>query len=238
MTTHVWFHRTNWHRLATGAASLLLWAGSGGSAVAAPMVFTDSAAFLAALSGPVSVVDFDDVDAETPIAEGVPFAGITFTTNLATPGLVVSDHFDTTSPLNYLGVDDGFSNEFQSGHELTFTFSRPVSAFGLFVIGSPGDVLPADLQLVAAGASVFNVGTPERTLFDGGDVFFLGIIDPTGFATAQLLSFGDPDDPFFAFNVDDLTTAAVPEPASLSLLGLGLLVLARRRAGRPGPHRP
>lgn len=218
-------------RFTQGAMAGLLWLSLSGGVQAVPMFFTNSAEFLAALPGPASIVDFDAVDAETLIPEGAAFEGITFTTNTGLD-LIVSDHFDTTSPLNYLGVADGFSNEFFSGHELTFSFARRVQAFGLSIIASPGDVFAADFQLVASSGSAFNVAPPERILSDGGEVFFLGVINPTGFASAQLISFGDPDAdaPFFGFNVDDLTTVAVPEPATFALVGLGLLALCGRKA--------
>lgn len=196
----------------------------------APIAFTDPASFLAALTGLTTVVNFDTSPAETPIPEGVPFGGVSITTNLPTPGLIVSDHFDTSSPLNYLGVDDGFSNEFLSGHELTIAFTHPVIGFGLYIIASGDDVLDADFLLAASGGSVFNAGPPLEIFGDGGELFFLGIVDPVGFVQASLISFGDPADPAFAFNLDDLTTSAVPEPASLVLLGPSLIWLGRRVA--------
>ena len=230
MTNHVLSRGNDKARsFAQGAMAGLLWLSLSSGAQAMPVVFTNSASFLAALPGPSSVVDFDAADAEMLIPEGAAFEGITFTTNTALD-LIVSDHFDTTSPHNYLGVADDFSNEFLSGHELTFSFAGRVQAFGLFIIASPGAVLAADFQLLASSVSVFNVAPPERILLDGGEVFFLGVIDPTGFASAQLISFGDPDDPFFGFNVDDLTTFYVPEPATLALVGLGLLALCGRKA--------
>lgn len=220
--------------LAPGFVAGVLWLILSSSALALPMTFTDRASFLAALPGPASVLNFDDVDAQTQIAENTPFAGITFTSNLSSPGLIVSDNFDTTSPLNYLGVDDGFSNEFLSGDELTFSFANSVQAFGFSIIGSPDDVFAADFQLTASGSSVFNLGTPEQTLRDGGNVFFLGIIDTAGFSNAQLFSFGDPTDPFFGFNIDDITTVAVPVPATFALLGLGVLaIFGQKRLSDP-----
>ncbi|MBK1704176.1 hypothetical protein [Halochromatium glycolicum] len=205
---------------------------------AAPVFYNESSAFFTAISdaeprlGSLSIIDFDDVNAGASIQEGSVFGGVRFRSNTI-DGLVVTDHFQTTSGLNYLGLDDGFSNEFRSGDELRFGFPDPVLAFALSIIGSPSGLLANDLQLVAAGGNVFNLGTPERVFQDGGELFFLGVIAPEAFSAAQLISFGDPTDPFFNFNIDDVTTVAVPLPPTLALFGLGLVGLGALRRIRP-----
>lgn len=201
----------------------------------AGMIFTDSNSFNAALPGPANITNFDNADFETLIPNGSQFGSITYNLNSGSD-LIVSSNFSTTSPLNYLGVDDGFSNEFLSGDELTFTFDSLIQAFGLFIIGSPApdSILPNDLQLVGGGLSVFNT-EPEFTLDDDGEVFFLGIVDESGFDSASLISFGDPSEPFFAFNIDDITTSGeVPEPGTLIMMAFGFaLLLKRSRSGLP-----
>lgn len=208
-----------------------------GAAQAAPIVFTDSASFQAALPAAPSALHFDDVPAGTAVPEGVPIQGVSFTSNLGGLGLTVFDTRDTTSPDNYLGVDDGDDGLFRSGDELGFTFGAAVQAFGLFIIGNTENILANDFQLTASGGSVFNLGGPQQILSDGGGVFFLGIIDTAGFDSARLISFGDPDAPFFRFHVDDIVTAAtpVPEPATLMLVGFGLLAACRNRLVRRTP---
>ena len=72
------------------------------------------------------------------------------------------------------------------------------------------------------------------TLGDGGEVFFLGLIDTVGFASATLESFDPLQEGLFEFNVDDIVTASaiIPEPGTMALFGLGVLgmAVARRRA--------
>ena len=213
---------------------------------AATFGFTDSAAFQAALPGPASVVNFDNVNAGTSVQDGVPFQGISFTSNVdnipGRSGLIVSAEFLTTSPLNNLGVDDGFSQELLFGDEVALNFSAPVQAVGLSIVAAPTVTLANDFQLTGGGGSIFNVGNPEQTLFDGGEVFFLGLISDQAFNNAQLISFGDQSDTSLGFNVDDISSvsaanpAPIPEPSTVFLLGTGLLMLGGIRRWRKVEH--
>ncbi len=218
------------------------------SVQAVTLGFTDSSAFQAALPGPSMVVNFDNVNVGTPVPDGVPFENISLTSNvnniLRRSGLIVSAQFLTTSPLNFLGVNDGFTNEFLFGDELTLDFSASVLALGLSIIASPEVTQDTDFLLVGGGGSVFNAGSPEQILFDGGEVFFLGLISDQLFNTAQLISFGDQLDTSLGFNVDDITTvtsanpATVPEPSTVLLFGTGLLILAGMTRSKKAKTQP
>ena len=83
-----------------------------------------------------------------------------------------------------------------------------------------------DVALRAGGGSVHNVASPDRVLADGGEAFFLGLIEPNpslAFTSAGLESFDPNQLGLFFFTVDDITTAVVPEPGTFGLFGAGLV---------------
>lgn len=210
-------------------------------AFAAPLmradaVYTSSATFNTAIAGStITTQNFDSTAAGTLVTT---LGGLTFSYNCGGCGasLVVQDLFDTTSGTNYLGTDDVTGALF-GGDSLTLTFSSPVNAAGLFIIGF-NSVLAGDFTLSNGATSVSNPLLQESTLGDGGLVYFLGISSASGFSSITLTSV--PGGPLF--NVDDITTATgtitppittVPEPASFLLLGSGALgMLWRKRRSK------
>lgn len=172
--------------------------------------------------------------AGTLIANGDTLNGATFIYSLSgtgNPSILVDNVFDTTSPNNYLGTDDG-SGAFVSGDGLTVTFDQTIRSVGLYVISA--DLVFADDFTITTnnGRSVGNTATPDVTLADG-DAFFVGLIEDDfnlGFDSITLSS----QDFGFLFNVDDITVSAVPLPAAVWLFASGLLGLAgiSRRTNR------
>lgn len=220
------------------AATLLI--GSAGGVTAAPVGYTDKAAFdvaTATLSNR-QTVDFENVVSGSKFASGFGTGGLSFSYAIAGYSIQVSSTFSTTSGTHYLGLDNP-DTAFYLGDSFTIDFNRTVHAVGLYLVTGT-DTRPGDLQLSAAGASVVNDGS-FITLADFGQAYYLGLVetDPAlGFMSATVQGIVSPG-AFVAFSADDITSAVVgvppiPEPGSgaLMLAGLGVMAWGSRRLRR------
>jgi len=251
------------------AASLMLAAGSlsahaqlvpyrGLDRVAAPSVATASAALAAesdwlrdaALLGPIHTVDMESL---TPGASG--------TSHLVAPGvtirvrngtrpdkLVVENAPSSYGPTKGFNSTSGGTNHLRYANgdigwppQITFTFSKPICAFSLFITGEGHSGLIGDY-----GSTRFLLDGsihPAMFLGDGGypywpthdqhNVRFGGLIDPTDSITSVTIAlrFLSSDTAWHSsFSIDDVrwVEAPVPAPGALSVLGLPLLAIRRR----------
>jgi hypothetical protein len=131
--------------------------------------------------------------------------------------------------VNYLGVDNaGTFNQFSyaDGFDMTFASKH---AIGLTVITAevPGLTLFDDdirINVPGIGVASLDADDVEFTTPGGDLVFFIGIIEPaSSFTTAQLGGSGA----FGFFNVDDITTAVIPEPSmGAAMAAIAPLLLA------------
>ena len=209
--------------------------------------YTDSTAFGLALPGPSITLDFDSLPTGV-IADGGTVGGITFNYSFgppppSAPQLAITDGaafggggpFDTTSSPNFLGTTDG--DVLLDGDNFDLSFAA-ANALGMFFITSPGDPMFDGDILLSAGAltASLEAAAVEETLTDGGVVYFLGLIDTTAsFTSASVSTVGGG---FFFYNVDDITTAVVPEPGTFVMLAVGLTFLGvRSRSNRELTHR-
>jgi hypothetical protein len=214
--------------LATAALVLL----GAQSASAATITLFDRAAFQAAvLGGTITQQTFDGFADGTPLGT---VGGVTYSASGGT--VVVTDTFLTTTFPHGIGSTSTSSSLccfFPGSETSTFTFTSPVSAFGI------------DINTFAATAGAYsgtlNIGDVVSSAFDTfPGTFtgqFLGFISDTPFTsvtisantgfsyTLDTLVFGD------ARAIIDANTA-VPEPTTLALMGGGLLALVLQRRRR------
>ncbi len=200
-------------------------------ALATPIGFTDPNQFLAAIGAMASLTEnFDARPTGQVIDEGATLGALTYQYDLQTSfgvSMQVRDDFDTTSGSNALGTDD--AGVFQEGDAFTLAFD-PANAFGLFFILSD-PAAAGEISLTAGGATVANDGMPAP-LADGGLVYFIGIVDAMATFGSAAIDFPLGPAGNFLFTVDDITIAsvvAVPDPTLPALLGVGALMLLRRR---------
>lgn len=221
--------------LGTLCASALVFLSS--AANSALVTYTDQAAFMAALPGTATTLDFESVTAPFTINDGDTLGGITFNYSFGPPpvDMQVSSSTDTgyatTSGTNFLGTED--ADIFLDDDDFSMDFSA-VNAIGMYFITAetPNFTLfDNDIQLTASGGTAFlDVDAVNFTLSDGSLVFFLGLIDTTNtFITASITTPNSSGG--FLYNIDDITTAVVPLPGAFWLFGSGLagLIALRRR---------
>lgn len=119
---------------------------------------------------------------------------------------IASNSFTPYSAPNALGV--AADNQFLAGNgdRVSFTFARPVFAFGLFLIGNPsptGDPpIPFWRMRNDLGTEAFSATEPISSLGPGDDVYFLGILSEKPFTDIQLFSDNDPA-AVYSFNIDN-----------------------------------
>lgn len=169
---------------------------------------------------------------------GAPLAldfGIAGTATLGGGGSISSVTPGTT---NGAGRYATSGSQFWNGSSSAFTisFSSPIAAFGFYGIdiGDFNGQIVVNVTYSDATTELFNIGNTIGA--PGGSVLFWGLINQS--KTFESLSFGNTASGSDVFAFDDMTIGAleqvrdpnqVPTPASILLLGLGLIGLAARR---------
>ena len=186
----------------------------------------------AGLPGGMSLVTFESAPIGSfnnlAVATGVTIDG---TDQLGDDQTIRNAPFFTPDALFGFNTTAGGSRfAFLYGGDLLFTFATPINAFGAYFAG-----------LQTPNFLIFNDGTPQAVPipFDrlAGGVAFVGFTNVTPFSTLRVTTDSD------LISIDDArfgsgsaAPTVVPEPATVTLLGTALAILAARRR-RPAPPR-
>jgi hypothetical protein len=212
-----------------GIAAALLVAAGVGNAAAAPVIFTNEGDFNAAVAAAGLTLGVESFEGQTSGPK---------------PAVFDLGPFTVTNPLPVNAITDGVGMASHGTKALvstpglqpmTFTFDTAIRAFSIDVI---------DRFNTAGGTFFGKIGNgTQQTFFNGGAaglgaISFLGILDlDAAFTTLQFAGDGG----LASFTLDRVQYAEggnptpVPEPASLALLGAGLVAGARRlRTRRAG----
>jgi hypothetical protein len=191
-------------------------------------------AFLAGLIDP-GLETFEGIAAGTTAPFAINFAnGVTATVTGAGTVVSLADGVAAAGRYGVTGDADADERYLDTGggaNAFVLTFSQPVSAFGFFGIDI-GDFNGQVTATTAGGLNqIFNIGNTIAGA--GGGVLFWGVIDPA--QTFTSIAFGNTGSGADFFGFDDFTIGSpeqvrvIPEPATLSLLGIGLATAAIRR---------
>ena len=190
--------------------------------------YTSRTAYDAATAGYVqkTITNFDSQAAGTPAQD---YGNLHIAANgLASDGLsgvtlspIATNIYSTASSPNALAAQS--DNQFLAGNgdTITFSFSSPLYAFGVYLVGNPsptGDPAIPFWKMhadVGGGFDALSATNPIVTLSSGNDEYFLGIVSTdTPFSQVTLYSDNDPA-ACFSFNADDLIYAILPDEVTL-----------------------
>lgn len=180
-------------------------------------------AFFANLQG-VEVFDFESVSGSAPITADFGSAGLaTITGN----GSVQSVPAGQTNGVGRYAISG--TNFYEASGTFTIEFSEAISAFGFYGVDI-GD-FNGQVTLTLTNGETILLTVPNSINIAGGSVAYFGFYDTEN--TYSSITFGNTASGIDFFGFDDFTIGIrenvvpdVPEPVTMSFLGIGFIGLA------------